>query len=180
MFFWNSLAFFDDPVDHHVGPNISIICPVKNYLTWASLIAQLVKNPPAMQETPFDSWVGKISWRRAWQPTPGFLLGEFHGQRRLEGCNPSGHKESDLTEWLSTAHNLTCLWISCMVDNKYPYDAKPFEPRFSVTWNQKYNNWFKFSLYFIHTSAILFIAFHHNYLFWIYLPIVSLPWACLS
>ena len=28
-----------------------------------------------------DPWVGKIPWRRAWQPTPVFLLGEFHGQR---------------------------------------------------------------------------------------------------
>ena len=45
-------CFFNDPEDHHVGPNISIIGPVKNYLTWASLIAQLVKNPPAMHETP--------------------------------------------------------------------------------------------------------------------------------
>ena len=45
-------CLFNDPEDHHVGPNISIIGPVKNYLTWASLIAQLVKNPPAMQETP--------------------------------------------------------------------------------------------------------------------------------
>ena len=33
-----------------------------------------------------DSWVGKIPWRRAWQPTPVFLPGESHGQRSLEGC----------------------------------------------------------------------------------------------
>ena len=33
-------------------------------------MAQLVKNPPAMQETRFNPWVGKIPWRRAWQPTP--------------------------------------------------------------------------------------------------------------
>ena len=31
----------------------------------------------------FSPWVGKIPWRRAWQPTPVFLLGEFHGQRSL-------------------------------------------------------------------------------------------------
>ena len=36
----------------------------------ASLIAQLVKNPVAMQETPVRSWVGKISWRRDRLPTP--------------------------------------------------------------------------------------------------------------
>ena len=41
---------------------------------WASLTAQLVKNPPAMQKRPqFDSWVGKIPWRRNRLPTPVFL-----------------------------------------------------------------------------------------------------------
>ena len=39
----------------------------------ASLIDQLVKNPPAIQETPVDSWVGKIFWRRDRLPTPIFL-----------------------------------------------------------------------------------------------------------
>ena len=38
-------------------------------------MAQLVKNLPAMKETQFDSWIGKIPWRRAWQPTPVFLPG---------------------------------------------------------------------------------------------------------
>ena len=36
----------------------------------ASLIAQLVKNLSAMQETWFDPWVGKICWRRDTPPTP--------------------------------------------------------------------------------------------------------------
>ena len=39
----------------------------------ASLLAQLVKNPPTMKETKFNPWVRKIPWRRRWQPTPGFL-----------------------------------------------------------------------------------------------------------
>ena len=43
----------------------------------------------------FDPWVGKIPWRRAWQPTPVFLPGESHGQRGLAGCSPRGRKESD-------------------------------------------------------------------------------------
>ena len=42
----------------------------------ASLVAQMVKNPPAMRETWVQSLVGKIPWRRAWQPTPIFLPGE--------------------------------------------------------------------------------------------------------
>ena len=50
------------------------------------------------RRTGFDSWVGKISWRREWLPTPVFLPGEFHGQRSLAGYSPWGHKESDTTE----------------------------------------------------------------------------------
>ena len=44
----------------------------------------MVKNPPAMQET----WVGKIPWRRQWQPTAVFFSGESGGQRRLVGYGP--------------------------------------------------------------------------------------------
>jgi len=47
-------------------------------------------------------WVGKIPWRRKWQPTPGFLPGESHGQRGLVGYSPWGRKELDMTELLST------------------------------------------------------------------------------
>ena len=36
----------------------------------------------------FDSWVGTIPWRRAWQPTPLFLPEESHGQRSLVGYGP--------------------------------------------------------------------------------------------
>ena len=46
----------------------------------------------------FDAWVGKIPWRRAWQPTPVFLLGISHGQRMLEGYSPWSRKELDTTE----------------------------------------------------------------------------------
>ena len=43
----------------------------------------------------FDPWLRKIPWRREWQSTPVFLLGEFHGQRRLVAYSPWGHKEWD-------------------------------------------------------------------------------------
>ena len=38
----------------------------------------------------FDPWVGKIPWRRAWQPTIVFLPGKSHGQRSLVGCSSLG------------------------------------------------------------------------------------------
>ena len=50
----------------------------------------------------FDSWVRKIPWRRKWQPTPGFLPGESHGQRGTwQAIVHQGAKESDMTERLN-------------------------------------------------------------------------------
>ena len=40
-------------------------------------------------------WVGKIPWRRKWQPTPVFWPGEPHGQWSLVGYNPWSCTESD-------------------------------------------------------------------------------------
>ena len=37
----------------------------------------------------FDPWVGKISWRRAWKPTPVFLPRKSHGQRILVVYSPN-------------------------------------------------------------------------------------------
>ena len=60
----------------------------------------MVKNPPANagdagRRHGFDPWVGKVPWRREWQPTPLFLPGESHRQRSLASYNPWGSKESD-------------------------------------------------------------------------------------
>ena len=54
----------------------------------------------------FDPWVGKIPWRREWQPTPIFLTREIHEQRRQAGYSPWGRKELDTTEQLTHTH--TC------------------------------------------------------------------------
>ena len=71
-----------------------------------SLVAQTIKNLPAMQERPrFNPWVRKVLWRRKWQSTPVFLPGESHGQRSLVGYSPWGCKESGTTEWLSLSTN---------------------------------------------------------------------------
>ena len=44
-----------------------------------SLVVQLIKNLPVMQETRVQSLVGKTPWRREWLPTPVVWPGEFHG-----------------------------------------------------------------------------------------------------
>ena len=50
-------------------------------------------------------WVGKITWRRKWQPTPAFLPGKSYGHKSLVGYSPWFHEESDMTEQLSTRSN---------------------------------------------------------------------------
>ena len=64
----------------------------KHLFVGASLVAPWCHN-----RCRFDPWVGKISWKRKWLPTPVFLPGESQGQRGLEGCNPRGGKDSDTT-----------------------------------------------------------------------------------
>ena len=57
----------------------------------ASLVVQLVNNPPARQIAVFDPWVGKITWRRERLPTPVFWPGEFHGLYSPWGSQSIGH-----------------------------------------------------------------------------------------
>ena len=56
----------------------------------------------------FSPCVGKIPWRRAWQPTPVLLPGEYHGQRSLAGCNPRGCRVRH--DWACT-HSWAPSWI---------------------------------------------------------------------
>ena len=86
-----------------------VVYTIRLYVSRASLVAWKIKNLPAMLwRSRFDPWVGKIPWRRDWQPTPVFLPGKSHGQRNLAGYSPRGRKESDTTErpTLSTFHTL--------------------------------------------------------------------------
>ena len=89
----------DNPMDREAR-RATIHRVAKSLTRLASLMAQTVKNLPAMKET----WVRSLGWedprRRKWQPTPVFLPGEFYGQRSLAGYSPWGCKESDMTERL--------------------------------------------------------------------------------
>ena len=102
-------------------------------ISWASLVAQLVKNPPAMWET----WVRSLGWedslRRERLPTPVFWPGEFHGL-----YSPQGYKESDMIEQLSL-----CPWALGPQDES----AKSLETRGSqALWDEDLSWWlfFKF------------------------------------
>ena len=65
----------------------------------ASLLAQTVKNLPATWKTLVDPWVGKIPWRRGWQPAQVFLTREFHGQKSLASYSLRDRKETRMLYW---------------------------------------------------------------------------------
>ena len=54
-------------------------------------MARLVKNLPAVWET----WVGKIPWRREQLHTPVFWPGEFHGVSIVHGVAKTGTRLSN-------------------------------------------------------------------------------------
>ena len=64
---------------------------------WASLLAQTVKNLPAHAGDAGSSLCQEDTLEKEWLPTAVFLPGKSHGQRRLGGYNPQGHKKLDTT-----------------------------------------------------------------------------------
>ena len=79
--------------------------------SWASLVAQKVKNPPAMRET----WIQSLGWEDPLEEgmkthSSIFAWRIAQWQRSLAGYNLSGRKESDMTEQVSTAFQ-TNRWI---------------------------------------------------------------------
>ena len=57
----------------------------------------MVKNPPAMRRPGFDSWVGKIPWRREWLPTPVF----WPGEQSMPWTEEPGRLQSMGSHWVS-------------------------------------------------------------------------------
>ena len=62
------------------------------------MVKSLPANAGDFESRRFESWVGKIPWRRARQPTPVFLTGESHGQRSLGQPQSKKSQESYMTE----------------------------------------------------------------------------------
>ena len=65
----------------------------------------------------FDPWVGKILWRRKWQPTPVLLPGKSHGWRSVVGYSPWGRKQSDTTERLHLPGATRAAWGQFLPQN---------------------------------------------------------------
>ena len=97
---WFSPPFIVRPLSPQT---LSLLDPQTNSLCDGGivLVAQMIKDLLAVQETGVQSLGGEDPQRGEWQPTPVFLPEEFHGLRSLAGYSPWGHKESDTTEQLS-------------------------------------------------------------------------------
>jgi len=95
----HQLTVYDRLVMFVVNKAEIVFVPTKFIVQAVIPVAQRLKHLPPLQETWVRSLgVGKIPWRRKWQPTPVLLPGESHGWRSLVGYSPQGRKESDTTE----------------------------------------------------------------------------------
>ena len=82
------------------------VCVCVCVFNWSSLAAQLLRICLQCQRPGFDPWVGKIPWRRTCNPLQYSCLKNPHRQRSLAGYSPQSHKESNMTEQLSTAQHI--------------------------------------------------------------------------
>ena len=91
---------------HYLG---KALCNRSTYcgISGASLVAQLVKNLPAMKETQVQSLGQEEPLEKTRLTSLVFLPEEFHGQRNLVGYSTWCHKEAERTEWLTLSlHSL--------------------------------------------------------------------------
>ena len=97
---------------YRVTQSIIYRVPAKNIRTF--LVAQMVKNLPAMQETWVPSLGVEDSLEKGMATHCSILPGESHGQWSLMGYRTWGCKESDTTEWLTLSLSLRIRqWTTC-------------------------------------------------------------------
>ena len=107
----------------------------------------------------FDPWVGKIPWRRKWQPTPVLLPGKSHRWRSLVSYSPWGHRQcysiskttasallttpKPLTGWITNKQSEILQkmripdHLTCLLRNLYAGHEATIRTRHGTT------NWFK-------------------------------------
>ena len=84
----------------------------------ASLVSQMVKNWPAVQEIQVHSWVGKSPWGREWQPTPVFLPGKFEEPGRPQSIGLQRVRHDLRTHMWSAVSQTNVIWYHFYVKSK--------------------------------------------------------------
>ena len=88
------------------------------------VLAQTVKNLPAMRETQVWFQVRGNLLEKEIATHSNILAGKFHGKRSLAGYRPPGHKDLDMTEWLTLVMVSVCLTL-CETDELFSQAVKP-------------------------------------------------------
>ena len=93
-FRWDASSSIASLFDHSV-------CLIHHLWHWSGFPGSSIGKESACQcrRHGFDPWLGKIPWRRKWEPTPVFLPGKSHGQKSLVGYSPWGHKRVGHDLW---------------------------------------------------------------------------------
>ena len=143
--------------------NLNQLFGQPNIWKGASQVAASGKEPSCqcrrLKRCGFDPWVGKIPWKRAWQPSPAFLPGESHGHWSLAGYSPWGHKESDTTERLHFFFFLT-------QDNTGKEILRNTVPSLTELAQQKQHTWLVYSAESFFQMALL----HEEVFYWFHKP----------
>ena len=103
------VLLYSPPSSSPMPPRQPLRCP-KNFvfftilLKWNHIVHRGKESMCQCRGCGSHPWVGKILWRRKWQPTPVCLPGESRGRRSLAGYSPRDGKELDTTERLHFTH----------------------------------------------------------------------------
>ena len=79
-------------------------------MIWASSVAQMVKNQPAIRDTQVRSLGWEVPLDKGMATHSGILAWKSHGQKSLAGYSSWSHKELDMTEQLSTHGCNSLMW----------------------------------------------------------------------
>ena len=95
------------------------------------------------QKTGVHPLIGKIPWRRKWQPTPVFLPRASHGQRSLMGYSPWDSKVRH--SWCVLACMHTCMWMQQWTNTTHfatsnlPFEVTGFLHSHNCLWECKFD-----------------------------------------
>ena len=117
---------------------------------WASLVALLVRDPPAVQET----WVWSLVWEdpleKGMATHSSILVWRIHGQKSLAGCSPWSCKDSDTSKqhthththkpWCHIPQMCFLLYFFKNCKNRYSLALRGVtKPFLGMLWNREQN-----------------------------------------
>ena len=100
---WKSQTWLSDRTEL-----IHVLPIFLDFFLYRSLVSESACQRRRCKRHGFDPWVGKIPWRKKWQPAPVFLPRKSHGQKSLAGYIQSMGLQSSNTEHVSLSQSIWC------------------------------------------------------------------------